>query len=46
LGNLKGRAHLVDIVVDGKIKSMLRKQDVRVWTGFTWLRIEPILGLL
>jgi hypothetical protein len=41
IGNLKGKDHLKDITVDGRIivKRILRKQDVRVWAGIIWPRI-------
>jgi len=35
--NQKGRDHLEDLVVDGKI--ILLKYGGRVWTGFIWVRI-------
>jgi len=40
-GNLRGRDHLGDPGVDGRIilRWIFRKQDVRVWTGSSWLRI-------
>jgi hypothetical protein len=33
---------LGDLIVDGRIilKWVLRKEDVRVWTDFLWLRIR------
>jgi hypothetical protein len=38
--NLKGTDHLEDIRVDVKIilEWILRKQNVKVWTGCNWLR--------
>jgi hypothetical protein len=46
LENLKRRDHLRDLRVYGRIilKCILKKQDVRVWTGFIWLRIETAGG--
>jgi hypothetical protein len=40
-GNLRGRDHLGDKDVDGKIilRWIFRNWDVRVWTGSSWLRI-------
>jgi hypothetical protein len=45
---LKERDPLENLSVDGKriLKLALRKQSVRVWTGFTWLRIGIIGRLL
>jgi hypothetical protein len=42
LENLKEIAHLVDLGIDERIilRHILRKWDVRVWTGSSWLRIE------
>ena len=39
--NLRERDHLEDPVVDGRIilRWLFRKWDVRVWTGWIWLRI-------
>jgi hypothetical protein len=39
--NLKERYHLGDTGVDWRIilRWILRKRDVRVWTGSGWLRI-------
>jgi hypothetical protein len=36
----KGRYHLGDLRIDGRIllKLIFKKRDVRVWTGFVWLR--------
>jgi hypothetical protein len=40
-GNLRERGHLGDPDVDGRIilRWILRKWDVGVWTGSSWLRI-------
>jgi len=40
-GNLKGRDHLEDLGVDGKIilERSLRKQSGKIWTGYILLRI-------
>jgi len=40
-GNLRGRDHLEDPAVDGRIilRWTFRKGDVGVWTGSSWLRI-------
>jgi hypothetical protein len=39
-GNLRGRYHLEDPGVDGRIilRWIFRKWDVRVWAGSIWLR--------
>jgi hypothetical protein len=35
--------HLEDVGVDGRIlKLMLKKHDLRMWTGLNWLKIGPI----
>jgi hypothetical protein len=41
-GNLRERDHLEDPGIDGRLilRWILRKWDVGVWTGFSWLRIE------
>jgi hypothetical protein len=41
-GNLKGRDHLEDLGIDGRIilEWILWKWGERVWIGFIWLRIE------
>lgn len=38
-GKLEGRHHLEDLGTDDRIifTRVLRKQDVRVWTGFMWI---------
>jgi hypothetical protein len=48
VGNLKGRDHLKDLDVHARIilKWIIQKQSVRLWTGFIWLRIGSIDGLL
>jgi len=40
-GNLRGKNHLGDPNVDGRIvlKWLFRKWDVGAWTGSSWLRI-------
>jgi hypothetical protein len=42
-GNLKERDHFGDPGLDGRI---IRKWDVRVWTGSSWLRIGTGSGQL
>jgi hypothetical protein len=39
--NLKKSDHLEDVGLDGRIilKYILKKQDERAWTGFTWFRM-------
>jgi hypothetical protein len=48
LKNLKGRDHLADLGVDGRIIAewILGKQVGKVWTEFIWLRIGNSGGLL
>jgi hypothetical protein len=44
---MKAKNNLGNIGVDKRIpKLILKKQDVSVWTGFTWLRIVSSCGLL
>jgi hypothetical protein len=47
-GNLRERDHWGDPGVDKRIllRSILRKWDVGVWTGLSWLRIETGGGQL
>jgi hypothetical protein len=42
--NLKGTDYLVDLGEDGKkiLKWILKKQVLRVWAAFIWLRINSI----
>jgi hypothetical protein len=48
LGNLKGKDRLGVISVHGRIrlKWISKIQDIRMWTGFIWLRIGTSGGLL
>jgi hypothetical protein len=41
LENCKGRNHLEDLDIDGKLllELILEKWDGKVWTGCIWLRI-------
>jgi hypothetical protein len=41
LESLKGRGHMEDLGVDEIVilKWILRKEGVRLWTGFIWLRM-------
>jgi hypothetical protein len=41
--NFKRTDHLVDLTVDGRVKSkwIFKKQSYRVWTGFNWIGIGP-----
>jgi hypothetical protein len=34
------------LTIDTRIKLVLKKWDLRVWTGFDWLRIVSTGGLL
>jgi hypothetical protein len=38
---MKGKGHLGKLGVDDRIilKCILKKQSVRIWTGFNWLKI-------
>jgi hypothetical protein len=44
----KRRDHSEDLGVDGKIilEWMLGKLGAKMWTGFVWLRLGTICGLL
>jgi hypothetical protein len=43
----EGKNNLRDLATDGRIlKLSLKKQSVRVWTGFIWSRVESSGGLL
>ena len=46
--NLKEGAHLERLGVDGKteLKQMVKKRNGRAWTGFIWLAVGTIGGLL
>jgi hypothetical protein len=46
--NLKGRDHVEDLDVDGRIilQCILGTYDGKVWTGFIWLRVGTGGGLL
>jgi hypothetical protein len=46
--NMKGRNHKEDLDIDGMtvLKWILKKDDVRVWTGFIWLRVGTSGGLV
>jgi hypothetical protein len=43
---LKGRGHLEDLGVDGRIilEWILGKQDRKAWIGLIWFRIGPLAG--
>ena len=47
-GNLRGKNHLEDPCVDGRIilRWIFRKWDVGLWTGSSWLRIGTGVGHL
>jgi len=47
-GNLRERDHLEDAGIDGRmiLRWILRKCDVEIWTGSSWLRIGTGDGLL
>jgi hypothetical protein len=48
LENFKGRDYLEEVGVDGKIilERIFGKRGGKLWTGFIWLRIGTIGGLL
>jgi hypothetical protein len=45
---LEKRNYMGDLEVDGKmtLDRILRKEGVRIWTGFNWLRRGPRSGTL
>lgn len=45
VGFLREGDHLDKLVVDGRIKWMLKKLDAREWTGLIWLRTRTSGGL-
>jgi hypothetical protein len=47
LESINERDHSEDLGVDGRImfKYVLEKQDVRVWSGFVWIRIGISSGM-
>jgi hypothetical protein len=46
--DLKGKDHSEDLREDGRIilKRISKRQGVRMWTGFIWLRIGTCGGIL
>jgi hypothetical protein len=46
--HLKRRDHLEDVGISGRVilELILDKLGIRVYSGFTWLRIEPLGRLL
>jgi hypothetical protein len=47
-GNMRARDHLEELRVGGSIilKSILNKSVWTLWTGFIWIRIGTVGGLL
>lgn len=48
VGKLEGRDHLGDLGGDGRLilKWILNDNVVRMWAGFSWLKVEPSCRLL
>jgi hypothetical protein len=48
LQTLKGRDHLRDLAVDGRMTFLwiLKKYDIKMWAGFVWHGIGVTEGLL
>jgi hypothetical protein len=46
--DLQGTDHLGNLGADRRIifKGILKKQGVKMWTGFNWLRLRSSVGLL
>jgi hypothetical protein len=46
-GNLREKAHLENLGVDGKIilKWLFKKWDGELWTGLIWLRVKTSGGV-